>query len=496
MSEGAAPAGAAPPAPAPLGRSMRHVGNLLITISAITPAASVFVIGQQVIQQAGTGAIVCFIAAGLLALMTAFVYAELSSAFPLTGAEYTMMGRTMGPVWGFMALGLNLFGTPVSQAVTALGLADYLGVVIPGLSSPAAVVAVALAVTVGTALVGVLNVRLNAKITGVFLLVELGALAVMTALGFVHAHNPLVELTLHPLAPTGGAHPTLAPVTWAAIGLGMAGAIYAYNGYGGACYFGEEMYEARTKVAWVIFASLAVGAAAEFLPIVAVLAGAPDLKAVLTADQTFPAFLLAAGGKGVDQAVSLGVAFAIVNAMIAIGLINARQLFCSGRDGVWPRPLNRWAAAVHPRFHSPWIASLVMGAVTLACCFIPLPQLVILSGANIALLYAGVSVAVMVGRRNGTTAVGHYRMPLYPFWPIAALVGIAGALFAAALDPEQGRPGLVANAVVMAVSAVYYLAYLKRRGGWALRGADGKTLEELEAEVLAGAAGSPISAPP
>ncbi|HWF77325.1 MAG TPA: amino acid permease, partial [Caulobacteraceae bacterium] len=176
----------------PLGRSMRHVGNLLITISAITPAASVFVIGQQVIQQAGTGAIVCFLAAGLLALMTAFVYAELSSAFPITGAEYTMMGRTMGPTWGFMALGLNLFGTPVSQAVTALGLADYLAVAIPGLPA----VPVALAVTVGTALVGVLNVRLNAKITGVFLLVELGALAVMTALGFIHAHNPLVELTL------------------------------------------------------------------------------------------------------------------------------------------------------------------------------------------------------------------------------------------------------------------------------------------------------------
>jgi amino acid transporter len=276
----------------------------------------------------------------------------------------------------------------------------------------------------------------------------------------------------------------------------MAGAVYAYNGYGGAVYFGEEMYEARTKMAWVIFASLAVGAVAEFAPIVAVLAGAPDLKGVLTAEAPFPAFLTATGGPLVDDLVSLGVAFAIINAMIAIGLINARQLFCSGRDGVWPGPLNRWAAAVHPRFHSPWIASLVMGAVTLACCFIPLTQLVILSGANIALLYAGVSLAVMVGRMNGTTAVGHYRMPLYPFWPLAALVGIAGALFAAALDPEQGQPGLVANAAVMAVSAAYYLVYLKRRGGWRLRGADGKTLEELEAEVLAGEGQSLMSAPP
>ncbi len=87
-------------------------------------------------------------------------------------------------------------------------------------------------------------------------------------------------------------------------------------------------------------------------------------------------------------------------------------------------------------------------------------------------------------------------MPLYPLWPIAALAGLAGVLFATALDPDQGRPGLIANAAVMAVSAAYDLHYLKRRGGWALRGADGRTLEELEDEVLAGGAEAIMSAPP
>jgi amino acid transporter len=374
--------------------------------------------------------------------------------------------------------------------VTALGLADYLGVVIPGLPA----LPVALAVTVATALVGVLNVRLNAKITGAFLAVELAALVVMTTLGVIHAHNPLVDLTIHPLAPSG--HGGLAPAALATMGLGMAGAIYAYNGYGGAVYFGEEMYEARTKMAWVIFASLAVGGLAEFAPIVAALAGAPDLKAMVTADAPFNAFLTAAGGPIVNQVVSLGVAFAIVNAMIAIGLINARQLFCSGRDGVWPGPVSRWAAAVHPQLHSPWIATLVMGAATIALCFVPLDLLVILSGTNVLLLYAGVSVAVIVGRINGSTALGHYRMPLFPLWPAAALIGLGGVAVVNVLDPESGRPSLIVNAVVMALSAAYYFLYARRRGGWALRGADGRTLEELEAEVLAGEAQSPISAPP
>ena len=467
----------APTAARPLGRSMRRVGNLLITVSAITPAASVFIIGQEVIRQAGTGAVLCFALAALLGLATAFVYAELSSAFPLTGGEYSMIGRTLGPAWGFMALGLNIFGGGLGQAVTALGLANYLGVVLPGLPA----LPVALAVTIGTTLVTVLNIRLNAKITGVFLVVELAALAAMTALGFAHPHRSLAEAALHPVMATSAG---LAPTPWTVIGLATAGAIYAYNGYGGACYFGEEMYEARTKVAWVVFASFAVGLVAEFAPICAAMVGIGDLKTVLASDQPLPAFLLTAGGPLAAKAVSLGVATAIVNAMIAIGLINARQLYCSGRDGVWPAPVNRWMAAVHPRFHSPWIATLAMGALTAACCLLPIGLLVMLTGTGLAVIYAGVCVAVIAGRRNGSTSIAHYRMRLYPLWPAASLAALAAVVVASLLDPEVGRPSLIANGAVMAISAAYYLLYLRRRGGWTLRGADGRPLEALEAEGL------------
>ena len=458
----------------PLTRSMRRVGALFITLSGITPAASVFIMGQQVVQQAGSGAVLCFAAAALLGITTAFVYAELSSAFPLTGGEYSMIGRTMGPSWGFMALGLNLFGGGLGQAVTALGLANYLAVVIPGLPP----LPVALAATAATTVVMLFNIRLNAKITGVFLLVELLALGAMTALGLAHPHRGLGDLLAHPVM-LGGAG--LAATPWAVIGLAAAGAVYAYNGYGGAVFFGEEMYEARTKVAWVIFASLAIAVAAEFIPIAATLLGAPDLKAFLTAPAPFPAFLMAAGGEAMAQAVSLGVAFAIVNAMIAVGLINARQLYCSGRDGVWPAPVNRWMAAVHPRFGSPWIATLVMGAASALSCLLPLPLLIMVTGTGLVAIYAGVALAAIAGRAGGTTDVGHYRMPLYPLWPALSLAMLAGVTFADVMDPDSGRPSLIANAAVMALSAAYYWFYLRRRGGWTLRGADGLPLDQLEA---------------
>lgn len=453
----------------PFQRSMHRLATLLITLSGITPAASVFIMGSDVIRQAGTGAVICFAAAAVLGLATAYVYAELSSAFPLTGGEYSMIGRALGPSYGFMALGLNIFGGALGQAVTALGLAEYLGVVVPNLPAlPVALVATAI-VTV----ISILNVRVNAVITGVFLLVELLALGVLVALGFAHPQRGLGAVALHPMMLAGG---HLAPSSWAAIGLASAAAIYAYNGYGGAVYFGEEMYEARTRLHWVVFWSLGIAVVAEFAPILAAMVGAGDLNAVLGAETPLAAFISADGGPLLAKAVSLGVAFAIINAMIAIALINARQLYASGRDRVWPRPANRALTALHPRFNSPWISCLVMGAVTAAACLLKLDMLVMLTGTGVVVVYAGVSAAAIAGRLNGSTDHGAYRMPLFPLAPVAALAALGAVIVADLFDPEVGRPSLIVNLAVMALSAGYYMLVLRRRGGWALRGEGGALL--------------------
>ena len=456
---------------AALKRSLSRLGCLLITVSNVTPAASIFIMGQDVIRQAGTGAMLCFLAAGLLGLATAYVYAELSSAFPLTGGEYSMIGATMGPVWGFMALGLNLVGGGLGQAVTALGLAEYLNVVVPGVPA----LPTALAATAAVTALSVLHIRANAWITGVFLVVELAALAILAWLGVLHPHRGLGEVLLHPVM--AGAGGVLSATPLAAIGTATAGAIYAFNGYGGAVFFGEEMVEARTRLAWVVFWSLGIAAVAELAPVAAVMTGAGDLRTIIGADAPLPAFILATGGAWLDRAISLGVAFAIVNAMIAVALINARQLFASARDGVWPTAWNRAIGAVHPRFGSPWIAALIMGAATAASCFLDLKALVMLTANGLVVVYAGVSVAALAGRRNGTTVGGAYRMPLFPLAPVSALLALAAVAWADLADPALGRPSLLANLAVMAVFAAYYGLYLRRRRGWTLRGAEGEALD-------------------
>jgi amino acid transporter len=64
-----------PQKPRALKRSMGIVGVLLLTLSAITPASSVFVIVPGVITQAGSGAFISMFAGALLAVPIAYVYA-------------------------------------------------------------------------------------------------------------------------------------------------------------------------------------------------------------------------------------------------------------------------------------------------------------------------------------------------------------------------------------------------------------------------------------
>ena len=51
----------------------------------------------------------------------AFVYAELSSAYPMAGGEYTMIGRTLGKAAGFITMILVFVSIIFIVAVVAFG---------------------------------------------------------------------------------------------------------------------------------------------------------------------------------------------------------------------------------------------------------------------------------------------------------------------------------------------------------------------------------------
>lgn len=448
--------------PRALKRSMRVIGTLLLTLSAVTPASSVFVIVPGAITQAGSGAFLSMAAAAILAIPIAYVYSELASAFPIAGGEYSMVGRSVGAAAGFATFGLTITSNMLAPAVLALGASTYLAVVVPDLNP----IVVAMAIIAATTVFGILHIRTNAWVTGIFLLLELLALAVLAVVGFLDVKRSLWEIITHPVVVSQSA---LHPTPLAAIGVATSVSIFAYNGYGAAVYFAEEMHEAPRLIARTILWALVITVVTELVPLTAVLMGAPNLQALLGSTSPFSDFITAVGGYALSVVIGLSVALAILNAVLATLLQNARFFYSTGRDGTWHPRINDAFLVTHDRFNSPWIATLAAGISSMAMCLLGLQWLLVITGTGIALIYVAVCIAAIAGRTTGTTKHAVYRMPLYPFWPVLGLLALAYVFYTSALDPDIGRPSLLINSVVMVVALAYYGLMVRRKGNFAFR---------------------------
>jgi amino acid transporter len=320
-----------------------------------------------------------------------------------------------------------------------------------------------MAVVAGATLVALLRIRVNAVVTGLFLLIEVAALAGVAWLGFGTIAQPLVGLLAHPVMASATGLVVVSP---ASIGVASSIAIFALNGYGAAVYFGEEMHEAPKRIARAIIGSLILTLLFEIVPLFAILVSAPDLHALLVSEDPFGGIVREQGGATAGSFVAVAVVIAIINAIIACILACARFFYSTGRDRSWGAPIDQWMTAIHPRLGSPWIATLIVGGIGTACCLVPLQLLLVLSGTGLVAIYAGIALATIAGRRRGLMAHAPYQMPFYPLAPVLTLIALAYVIYTSWLDPHEGRPGLMMTALQIILSAAYYWLVVRRRGAW------------------------------
>lgn len=409
-----------------LHRGLGILGNIAITISAVTPASSVFIIVPFLILTAGTGAFLAMVFAAIVGVFMAFCWGELAAAFPIAGGDYALVwhafkGRwaALGNALSFATFALMLNSIAFIPAVIALGTAEYLSNIV-SLDPRVAGAAVCLI----AAAVAILRIRTNAVLTGIFLLIELLALLVLTLLGLVNFHADRIGQLFGGWV-TGNATGGLDPIALGVILTVTASAVFAYNGYSNAVNFAEETKGSSRHIATAILWSLVITVAAELIPTTAVLLGAPNLAKITASTQPMVDFLSATSNGTVVTLVSLGIALAIFNATLAIILEFGRILYSASRDRAWPGVINDWLVAVHPTYRSPWVATAIVGIVSaILCLTVDLNTLITLTGAALVADYAFVALAALVGRASGATAASPYRMPFWPLPPILALVAL------------------------------------------------------------------------
>jgi amino acid transporter len=428
-----------------LSRVLGPAAAVLLVLSCITPASSLFIIVPALLPEQGSGVVLTILAGVVVSIAVGACYAELGTRTASAGGEYAMVTHTLGKPAGWLTFALSGVLLWVIPPIIALGTADYLAdlfTIERGLAG-----AIVMLLATATA---VLDVKANALVTGVFLGLELLTAVVVTVLGLAHLERGPGEL-VGPHVSNGSG---LEPFTLAILVSGLAVGTFVVSGFGTAAYLAEEIVDPRRNVARVVFWSLGLGALVILIPTATTVLAVDDLSMLRTG--SFTDFVRGWGGEGVAVAVNLGIAIAILNAVIVMVLQNGRVVYASARDRAWPAPVNHALTRLHPRFSSPWLATLVIGIPGAVLAYaIDIESLLGITSVIISVIYVALAVAALVVRRQRTAA--GWRMPLWPLPPLLVIVAVGYALAGAA-----GIDVLI-TVGILAAALAYYAVYLARR---------------------------------
>ncbi|MBV9604202.1 MAG: APC family permease [Solirubrobacterales bacterium] len=434
-----------------LQRGLNILGNLALTLSDITPTASLLVVGTAVIATAGTGSIWAYLIGGFIAVNVALCMGELGSMFPVAGGLYSIVTRVLGRPIGFLAL-LDYIGQAIFlPASVAFGVGTYLNSLYPSLSTKW----VAAAMMIVVALIACLDVRLNAWMIAFFLALEIGVVIMLALAGFLHTHQSLSTFT-HPHMATGTKG--IGPVGASAIIAALATALFSVNGYDSAINFSEETEGSASAVGKAVVLAASIGIVFEVIPFIGVSLGAADLPGFLHSSTPLTDVVRSSFGHTAVDIVTWGAILAIFNASLAITLQFARVTYASGRDKAWPMPISNALAYVHPRFRMPWVATMLVGVLgAILCAQSSLISVVTFTSVLIIILYALIAISSLVSRVRQRDLERPFRMPLWPLPPVIALVGVGLAL------SQQKGSDLIICAAIFVGGIVYYFVFLAPR---------------------------------
>jgi amino acid transporter len=453
-------------------RSLSGFGVAVLTLSMLSPGVSIFVSGGTILQLAGTAAIAAFVVGSVITYCQTSLIAELGSAYPTAGCDYAAVGYAIGDWATGTAYIANIVAIPLFLNTSAVGIAIYLRPLFPSLHEN---LVTTLTIAVCTAL-SMLNIRANERITGLFLLIEVVTLLLVGALGAIHFQPGIRELIIHPMTSYQGA--------WVGVGLGAialasTSASWAISGSVQALYFSEDMQRPRT-IGRIIMLCFVLTAILETAPVAGTIVGSHNLRAVLSQEAPFEAFLMQYLPDFAMKFISLSIAVAIFNAALAGFIGMGRNAFSMGRTHLFAPAVNRALILLTPKTDAPWFSLLLIGLVTALSTLLSMRIKIMLLAGNLTYMTAFYVWGAIAGRRSGRTRRAPYKMPWYPLMPVLGVVIVIGEVAAQWVDRDIGRPALLIWLGIYCASFLYYkLVLMRRPGGWRMEGP-----RDIDAEAL------------
>lgn len=456
-----------------LKRSMGRWNLLSLGIGCIIGAGIFVMTGTAAAQYAGPAIILSFVVAGLACAFAGLCYAELASVLPISGSAYTYTYATLGEAAAWAMGWLLVLEYGLAASTVAVGWSGYLtsflgtiGMHIPPewanatgseliqgtdgvwhqateqLLSKWEMEGIDVALLPMTT--GIMNLPAFLGILAVSGLLVLGVSESATVNNIIVAVKCLVILAFAligvfyvtpenwvPFIPENTGN--TGEYGWSGIFRAASVIFFAYVGFEAVSTAAQEAKDPQKDMPFGILGALVV-CTVLYMLVAAVLTGIVHYSKLNVPDPMAVA-VDAIGLNWFAFIIKVGAIMGLTSVMLVLLYGQTRIFYIIARDGLLPR----FFGEVHPRFHTPWKNTIVIGTlVAIAAAMTPIGVLGDLVSLGTLAAFTMVCFSVIYLRRKEPELERPFRTPFMPWVPILGMIS-SGGLIVAMFVSESGE---------------------------------------------------------
>lgn len=440
-----------------LNRNLSITGNVVMALSNVSPLMAAFVYALAAFATVGLASAPAAILQGINVIFIGFIIAELGSIYPVSGGLYSIISYILPKPLVYVAVFTFMVQAFIYPPSIALGVGQYLQILFPQLPQSATATGVIAAIAFIVALfIGLSSIVTNNRLAKILLLLQMVVILVFLVVCFANPQRSLIDVVFSPqMLDSSGTGLSAAGIGAVLMGLGIL--VASIDGYPASLGFSEETKGSCRTIGKAAFISAFATALIIVVVIVMGIVSAPNLVDFMNAPSpllyTAESYLGALG----TNLVNIGIIIASFSCLVVIINYMARVIYTGGRDGLWPKAVNKFLTKVSVKAQIPWAATTLIAIVGCLLVFYSnLIQLVIWGGAAAATVYLLVAIGSINSRRE-KEITRPFRMPLFPLPPIIVI-----ALLLIALG-NQTWDVLVAVGVLVLIALAYYFLYARSK---------------------------------